>query len=88
MEKMVTKGQELLNELRNNDCVTFKFVKANGDERVANGTLKKEVFESMGMGFDKYDKTLAQSVNNPNDNIVYWDLDCEAFRTCTVGRLV
>ena len=70
---------KLLNSLRHNELTIFTFIKKDGSKRVAYGTLKRDTFERMGMGFDKYDKARAQVATQPV--LVYWDFERGAFRS-------
>lgn len=70
---------KLLNSLRHNELTIFSFIKKDGSKRIAYGTLKRETFERMGMGYDKYDKARAQL---PTQSVlVYWDYERGAFRS-------
>ena len=65
--------------------VRFAFAKVNGDFRVATGTLCQEILEDVTFAIKKNERTGERVVT---DNIQYFDMDKEDFRSFTFQRLL
>lgn len=69
------KQEEFVQLLRENESVKFKFIKKNGEEREANGTLNFNAIPETACpsGTQKYE--------DPIDVVKYYDLDKEGWRS-------
>ena len=67
--------------------VTFTYRKKDGSLRTAHGTLRHGICRE----FDEYqyagDKPEGDAVEWPYDHFVYWDLDCQGFRSFAAMRV-
>lgn len=77
-EKIAEANQVLLQKLRAESCVEFKFQKIDGSIRTAKGTLKVELLpEIKGNGRI-----------TPIDQQVYYDIDKKSFRSYKKSKLI
>lgn len=80
--KMFTRN-EMLEKLHASECeVTFR--KVNGDLRIMNCTLKRDVLTNAGV-FDSDDWVSKRKVNESVVNV--WDLDKKAWRSFKVDSV-
>ena len=67
--------------------VMFTYRKKDGSLRTAHGTLRHGICRE----FDEYqyagDKPEGDAVEWPYDHFVYWDLDCQGFRSFAAMRV-
>ena len=78
MEKLLINGIEadLYDALHNHENVEFTYIKVNGEERVAHGTLKSAIIEE--------NNALPKgNIDNKSDDVLrYFDVDKKAWRSC------
>ena len=78
MEKLLINGIEadLYDALHNHENVEFTYIKVNGEERVAHGTLKSAIIEE--------NNALPKGkIDNKSDDVLrYFDVDKKAWRSC------
>ena len=67
--------EEFKNSLRENFETKFKFTKKNGEERIARGTLHKEMIPESAT------PSGTQTWQDPDDIVKYYDLDKEGWRS-------
>lgn len=83
MKKNQRPSKDLIIKNLRQGKVNFKFMKANGELREANGTLIQRIIPTEKQNWD----------GNPNpptanpDNVVYWDMDINAWRSFKISKL-
>jgi hypothetical protein len=77
-EKIAEANQVLLQKLRTECCVEFKFQKIDGSIRTAKGTLKADILPEI--------KGSGRII--PIDQQVYYDIDKKSFRSYKKSKLI
>lgn len=73
--------KEMIEFLRNREC-DVKFIKANGEERLMNCTLKEDMIPS-----DQMPKTDGNSKSTNDNLVIAFDLGIKAWRSFNVDRV-
>ena len=79
--------------------VRFVYMKKDGSERKARGTMKPELLpvpkeleekpeDKLEAGVKAGEKKIIKKRQLPADSVLYYDLDAEGFRSFKVGNLV
>lgn len=77
-EKIAEANHKLLQKLRTESCVEFKFQKIDGSIRTAKGTLKADILPEI--------KGSGRII--PIDQQVYYDLEKKTFRSYKKSKLI
>lgn len=78
---METTKEQVQEILRQGEC-SFIFLKANGDEREANGTLHPDYLPI------RDEDAPAGNSNETEETVTYWDIDAENWRRFRLDSLI